>query len=85
MHPAVAVVYFALVIAIGLVANNPLLQLMGVVAAAALLICLEGVRGLRFVGFSLLLAVVVAAVNPLFNARGETVLLYRWGLSALYA
>lgn len=79
VHPAVAAVYFALVIAIGLMVNNPAFQLIGVAGATALLVCLEGARALRFVGFALLLAVVVAAVNPLFNAHGETVLLYWWG------
>lgn len=79
VHPAVAAVYFVLVIAVGLAANNPFLQLMSVAGAVALLVSLDGRRGLRFAGGVLVLAVAVALVNPLLNARGDTVLLYWWG------
>lgn len=78
-HLAVALLYFAAVLAIGFIVDNPLFQLMGVVGAAALLLVLDGVKGARLVACALGLAVVVALVNPLFNTRGETVLLTWWG------
>lgn len=78
-HPAVALIYFVAVLAIGFVVDNPLFQLMGVVGAAALLLALDGVKAARLVAGALGLAVVVALVNPLFNTRGETVLLTWWG------
>ena len=78
-HPAVALIYFVVVLALGFVVGNPLFQLLGVAGAAALLLVLDGAKAARLVAGALGLAVVVALVNPLFNTRGETVLFTWWG------
>lgn len=78
-HPAVALGYFAAVLAIGFIVDNPLFQVLGTLGAAALLLILDGAKAARLVAGALGLAAVVALVNPLFNTRGETVLFTWWG------
>lgn len=79
LHPGVAAGYFALVIALALVAQNPWMQAVGLLGAACVLVGLDGCKGLRFVSAVLALGLVVALVNPLFNTRGETALFVWWG------
>lgn len=74
-HPAATFTFFVCAIALGVVVQHPVFLAVDVLAAVAACLCLVGPRGWRPVCGAAVVLVAVAAVNPLFNTQGETVLL----------
>ncbi len=76
-HPASAMIYFTLVIALAMIGPNPISSAMFCVFGGALyaLICGRSAF-LKSLRWSLLLMAVVALTNPLFVHRGATVLFF---------
>lgn len=76
-HPLVNFVYFALVFAFSMVFQHPACLLISLTLACVYAARLNGKRALRFALKGVLpLMLVCAAVNPLFNHRGMTILWY---------
>lgn len=80
-HPAVALLYFAGMLVLGMSALQPVYLLMTLIAALALNALLGGI-GATLRGLCLIvpLVVLVALVNPLFARLGTTELLHIGGL-----
>lgn len=74
LHPAVAFAFFTGAIVLSVLVDNLLWQAVGLLCAAAAYLCIGGRRGWRAVVLMVPVALAVAAINPLFNLRGETVL-----------
>ena len=79
LHPAVTFGFFVGAIVLCAMAQRPLFQLIGLVAACALYISLKGRRGWKLIGGMCIVIAVLALVNPLFNPQGETVLFTYFG------
>ena len=76
-HPSVNLCYFAAAIGLSMFLMHPVFLLVSLFCGCAYLCYLQGVRGLiRQVGYLLPVLLFTAALNPLFNHRGETVLFY---------
>ncbi len=74
-HPGVTAAVLAAAVALGVLVRRPSFLVVGAAFAAASYLALRGRAGVRLVCGMAPLVVVVALVNPLFVARGETVLL----------
>lgn len=75
LHPLAAAVYFAGVLAIAVVSMNPGLLLLSLLGGLSLFMLMDGKKGIRTLGSSLLLFSGAALLNPLFYHHGNTVLL----------
>ncbi|MDO4540583.1 MAG: energy-coupling factor transporter transmembrane component T [Syntrophomonadaceae bacterium] len=76
-HPAVNFIYFTLMIGVSMFTLHPLVLLPSLLGAAGWALYLNGARQRRFMLLYLLpLVLLTAALNPLFNHRGATVLGY---------
>ena len=78
-HPAVNFIFFLGALGFGMVIQHPAYLAAGIICAGCYYFLLTGSRGLRMVLFSLPLCLIIALINPLFNHRGKTVLLYLFG------
>lgn len=77
LHPALSFGFYAVVLVVTMLVMHPALLLISLLSAAAYLAALCGGRYLlRQLRWVLPLMVVTAALNPLFNHRGMTVLFY---------
>lgn len=87
-HPAVNFLYFVGAISFGVVIQHPAYLVAGCIGACAYYLLLSGRNGSKTVLAMVPLAVILSAVNPLFNVYGSTVLFYLFGrpytLDALY-
>ena len=87
-HPAVNFIYFVGAIGFGVVIQHPAYMIAGCIGAAAYYLLLNGGKGIKTILGLLPLAVILSAVNPLFNTYGVTVLFRLFGrpytLEALY-
>lgn len=78
-HPAVNFCYFAAAIGLSMFLMHPVFLAVSLSCGCAYLGYLRGGRGfLRQVGYLLPVLLFTAALNPLFNHRGETILFYLW-------
>ena len=76
-HPAVQFVYFVLVIGFSMFQMHPVCLLISLVCALTYAVRLSGRRAVRFSLCGLLpLMLVTAALNPVFNHEGATILAY---------
>ena len=73
-HPVVNFVYFLLAIGFGVVIQHPVYMLAGVLGAAVYYLLLKGAKGIKLILVMLPIFLLIAAVNPLFNILGKTVL-----------
>lgn len=73
-HPVVPLAYFVAVIVVAAVVQHPAYLLAGFVAGAVYLLMLQGGRGLLVLAGLVPVFVLVSAINPLFNTRGNHVL-----------
>lgn len=79
-HPAVLLAFFAGAVALTVLVQHPAFQLAAFVSAVALLLSVRGAAAWRTVAATVPVLVLVAALNPLVNAQGATVLfLLPWG------
>lgn len=78
-HPAVVLAYLVAAIVMCAVVQHPAYLAASVLAAATWLVLLRGRRALALIGGSVPFALVVAAVNPLFNTQGDHVLALVFG------
>lgn len=87
-HPAFNFIYFVGAIGFGVVIQHPAYMIAGCMGAAAYYLLLHGRKGWKTVLGMVPLAVILSAINPLFNTYGVTVLFYLFGrpytLEALY-
>ncbi|NDO20029.1 energy-coupling factor transporter transmembrane protein EcfT [Lachnospiraceae bacterium MD329] len=76
-HPLVNFIYFAAVILFSMFLMNPIMLVISLVCAAVYAVVLNGARAVRF-GLLYLLPMmfIAAAMNPLFNHAGVTVIAY---------
>ena len=80
LHPAVSISYFVLVIGVSVFVPHPVLLACSVLGALALCLLLRGGQGiLRLLAGLLPLALIAAAINPLFNHQGVTIIGYLGG------
>lgn len=73
-HPGVQMGFFAGALILCALAQHPLFQATGFVAATVLYLSMKGSAGWKLVGGMGVVMVALALVNPLFNAQGHTVL-----------
>lgn len=74
-HPAVSFAYFALTIGCGMFFMHPVCLAVSLLGSVSYYIRLRGGRSVRFfLKFALPVMLLAAAVNTLFNHRGDTVL-----------
>lgn len=80
MHPAVALAYYTVMLAIGMTMLHPIMLIATIVGAISLYARLVGARKACAL-FGLLVLVVIASsvINPIFNHRGVTILFYGIG------
>lgn len=87
-HPLVNFLFFLCAIGFGVVIQHPAYILAGILCAGICCTVLCGRKGLYTVACSIPLFLFFAAINPLFNTRGNTVLSHIFGnpytLEALY-
>lgn len=76
-HPAVVFAFFIGAVVLSVLVNNPFIQLVGFICSAAYYLCLHGRKGWKVVVGMIPLVIVLTAINPLFNTRGDTIL-FRW-------
>lgn len=76
-YPAIVFGFFIMAVVLAVVAMQPVFQACGFVCAAAYWLCVRGRAGWRMIAALLPVFVVLAAINPLFNPRGDTVL-FTW-------
>lgn len=76
-HPAVTFGFFVGAIVASVLVNQPLLQLVGLLMAAAYYLCIRRRAGLKTILGLIPVLIVLAAINPLFNTQGQTVL-FTW-------
>ena len=85
LHPALALVYFAVALVLAMAAPHPTLLALSFVIAALYGVWLRGGRAVaRSLAWQLPLLAVIVAVNPLFSSTGTTEL-FRIGTQAVYA
>ncbi len=76
-HPAVNVIYYAMVLLFSMCLMHPAYLLISLTGALAYDISLRGRKAVRFAAAGLLpMALFAAAVNPAFNHEGATILTY---------
>lgn len=73
-HPAVNFVFFVGAIGFGVVLQHPMYLLAGFVCALVYYLMLTGRRGWKLVLGMIPMFILVSALNPLLNTRGNTVL-----------
>lgn len=78
-HPAVNFIFFVGAIGLGVVISHPAYLLVGIAAASAYYLALNGVKGLKRIAALLPLFVLLTVINPLFNTQGNTVLFLLFG------
>ena len=78
-HPGVQLLFFLGAIGFGVVFQHPAYLLAGGVCAAGYYLLLHGAKGWRHLSMWLPVFAVLTLVNPLFNPRGEHVLLVVFG------
>ena len=78
-HPAVNFVFFIGAVILGVVIQHPAFLCAGIFCAAIYYLLLNGKKGIKFILYMLPFAFIIAAVNPLFNTRGEHVLFMLFG------
>ena len=75
-HPAVNFLFFIGALGFGMVFQHPAYLLAGVIGAACYYFLLNGRKGVRMLLAALPLCLIIAAINPLFNHKGDTILFY---------
>ena len=78
-HPAVNFLFFLGAIGLSVVIQHPAYLLAGAVTGGVYYLLLSGKKGLKAIAALLPMFVILTAINPLFNTRGETVLFSLWG------
>ena len=73
-HPAVTLAFFVGVIALCVLVQQPIVQAVGLMGAVLYYLCLRGRDAWRLLMAMTMALVVLAAINPLFNTLGDTVL-----------
>ena len=87
-HPAVNFLFFAGAIGASVMIQHPAYLLVGILAGTVYYLLLNGSKGWKMILGLVPLFLVVAAINPLFNTYGKTLLFMLFGkpytLEALY-
>lgn len=78
-HPAVNFLFFAGAIGLSVIIQHPAYLLAGTVTGAIYYLLLNGKKGIKTLLALLPIFLVLAAINPLFNTMGKTVLLHLFG------
>ena len=83
-HPAVNFVFFVAVIAFTVVIQHPVYLAAGFVAGLCYYLLLKGKQALRFLLALIPTFFIIAAINPLFNTGGNTILFSYFGRPYTY-
>ncbi len=78
-HPVTNFLFFLFAICFGVLFQHPAYLLAAVLCAGTYYLLLRGRKGLKSIALMLPLLFVVAAVNPIFNTRGEHILFLLFG------
>ena len=78
-HPVTNFLFFLFAICFGVLFQHPAYLLAAVLCAGIYYLLLRGRRGLKSIALMLPLLLVVAAINPIFNTRGERILFLLFG------
>lgn len=78
-HPLVLAAFFVVAVALCIVIQNPLFQLVGLVAAACAYLSVAGARGFKLLGGLMLAGAFIAVLNPLFSSAGDQTLFTVFG------
>ena len=73
-HPAMTLTFFVSVIVLCVLVQQPIVQAVGLMGAVLYYLCLRRRDAWRLLVAMMLALVVLAALNPLFNTLGDTVL-----------
>lgn len=76
-HPALVFGFFIAAIVLCVIVNDPRFLVCGILCAAVYYLCVHGRKGLKVIAGMLPLFIIVASVNPLLSANGQTVL-FTW-------
>ena len=74
-NPAVGFLFFVGAIVLGMFFIHPLFLGVSVLLSAGYYLALKGGKGGRLIGILLVVFVAISVINPVFNTRGDTVLL----------
>ena len=78
-HPAVMLAFFVGAIVLCVIVQQPLFQVVGMVAAACLYVGIRGRAAFKVIGGLAVAFVVIALINPLFTTMGVDVLFTYFG------
>ena len=78
-HPAVNFIFFIGAIGAAAVVWHPVYLLVGLLVALSYYVLLRGAKAWKALALMLPFGILVAAVNPIFNIRGQTVLFMLFG------
>lgn len=78
-HPVTNFLFFLLTICFGVLFQHPAYLLASLLCAGIYYLLLRGRNGLRSMAWMLPLLLAVAAINPIFNTRGEHILFFLFG------
>ena len=78
-HPAVNFLFFAGAIGLSVIIQHPAYLLAGTVTGAIYYLLLNGKKGIKTLLALLPIFLMLAAINPLFNTMGKTVLFHLFG------
>ena len=78
-NPAISFLFFIGAIVMGMFFIHPLFLIVSFLLSAVYYLSLKRQRGLKLIGILLCVVVVIAALNPVFNMRGDTVLFTYFG------
>lgn len=78
-HPAVNFLFFVGAIVFGVLFQHPAYLLAGLLCAGLYYLLLCGRKALKSMAIMLPLFLIIAAINPLFNTRGEHILFHLFG------
>lgn len=73
-YPAITFMFFIGAIVFSVIVNNPLWLVTCVVASCAYYLCVRGCKGIKLILGMIPVYCVLAAINPLFNTMGNTIL-----------
>lgn len=78
-HPATNFLFFLFAICFGVLFQHPAYLIAAMLCAGTYYLLLQGRKARKSMALMLPLLFVVAAINPLFNTRGEHILFYLFG------
>ena len=78
-HPIVNFIFFLGAIGFGVMIQHPVYLIAGFLCSTSYYLLLNGIKGLKILGWLVLLFLLMTVINPLFNIHGKTLLFTVFG------